>query len=120
MIISAPTIGKKQPPRQDIPNELQRLLAALNVTRASGWIEADNRLRDFSSEGRKDLAQQLEPLRRSLRQHKHRYFALRVDVGMLFWMHRSGDTPDISAAQFKAQVTAESLNVEKVMLIVLE
>lgn len=109
---------KKQPPRQDIPNELQRLLAVLNVTRASGWIEADNRLRDFSFEGRKDLAQQLEPLRRSLRQHKHRYFALLVDVGMLFWMHRSGETPDISAAQFKAQVTAESLDVEKVMLIV--
>ncbi|UST96763.1 YecA family protein [Pseudomonas siliginis] len=109
---------QRQPPRQDIPNELQRLLAALNVTRASGWIEADNRLRDFSFEGRKDLAQQLEPLRRSLRQHTHRYFALRVDVGMLFWMHRSGDTPDISAAQFKAQVVAESLDIEKVMLIV--
>ncbi|MET0774410.1 MAG: SEC-C domain-containing protein [Pseudomonas mandelii] len=111
---------KKQLPTQEIPEELQGLLTALDETRASGWIEADNKLRDFSSEGRKDLAQQLEPLRKSLRQYKHRYFAVRVDVGLLFWMHRNGDTPDISAAQFKAQAVAESLDVEQVMMLVIE
>ena len=109
---------KTAPPAQTFPEELERVLASLAHTRAPGWIEADSLLRDFGLEGRNDVARALEPLRKSLRQQPRRYFALRVDgVGLLFWLHRDGDAAETDAAELKAQAVAESVNVERVLLI---
>lgn len=110
---------QKAPPAQECPEELHGLLAALNRTRALGWIEADSHLRDFGFEGRNDLAKQLEPLRKSLSRYPRRYFATRVDFGLLFWLHREGDAAEMEAAQLKAQAVAESFDVQRVLLIVI-
>ncbi len=109
----------KTPPTQVLPDELQGLLSALARTRAPGWIEADCQLRDFSFDGRKDIAKQLEPLRKSLNKFPRRYFALRVEIGILFWLHRNSVDPDMLAAQMKAQAVAESIDVEQVLLLVI-
>lgn len=111
--------AQKAPPAQDCPEELHELLVALDRTRAPGWIEADSRLRDFGLEGRNNLAKQLEPLRRSLREYPCRYFASRVDFGLLFWLHREGDTPEMEAVQLKAQAVAESFDVQRVLLFMI-
>lgn len=107
------------PPAQEFPEELHGLLAALDRTRASGWIEADSYLRDFGLEGRNDLARPLELLRKSLSQHPRRYFALRIEVGLLFWLHRNDDDPEMIEAQLKAQAVSESFDVERVLLIII-
>ena len=115
---SQPNWIKTAPPAQTFPEELRSVLASLAHTRAPGWIEADSLLRDFGLEGRNDVAGTLEPLRKSLRQQPRRYFALRVDgVGLLFWLHRDGDPAEIGAAELKAQAVAESIDVERVLLI---
>lgn len=111
--------AQKAPPVQDCPDELQKLLAALDRTRAPGWIEADSRLRDFGLEGRNNLARQLEPLRKSLREYPRRYFASRVEFGLLFWLHREGEAAGMEAAQLKAQAVAVSFDVQRVLLFLI-
>ncbi|KQX22140.1 hypothetical protein ASD05_14405 [Variovorax sp. Root434] len=107
------------PPAQAFPEELQSVLASLAHTRAPGWIEADSLLRDLGLEGRIDVAGALEPLRKSLRRQPRRYFALRLgEVGLLFWIHRDGDAAEIETAKLKAQAVAESVDVERVLLII--
>ncbi|AOE85912.1 hypothetical protein THL1_3364 [Pseudomonas sp. TCU-HL1] len=111
--------AEKAPPAQELPEEMQRLLSALARTRAGGWVEADCQLRDFSFEARNDLAGQLEPLRKSLGKFSRRYFALRVEDAILFWLHRNVDDPDMLAAQMKAQAVAQSVDVKRVLLLVI-
>ncbi|WP_223618942.1 SEC-C domain-containing protein [Lysobacter sp. ESA13C] len=108
------------PPAQECPQEVRDLLDALERTHAPGWIEADSHLRDFGLEGRNDMATQLEPLRKSLREHPHRYFALRSDIGLFFWLHRGGISTQLAAAELKAQTVAVSLEVDQVLLILAE
>ena len=111
--------AQKAPPAQDCPGELRELLLALDRTRAPGWIEADSRLRDFGLEGRNNLAMQLEPLRKSLCEYPRRYFASRVEFGLLFWLYREGDVSEMEAAQLKAQAVAESFDVQRVLLFMI-
>lgn len=106
-------------PIQEFPGELNGLLAALDQTRAPGWIEADSYLRDLGQKGRDDMALRLEQLRNSLHEHPHRYFALRFEVGLLLWLFRSNEIPDTAAAQLKALAVAESFDVERVLLVVI-
>lgn len=104
-------------PAQEFPDEILNVLAALDLTRAPGWIEADSYLRDFGREWRDDLALRFAHLRNSLHQYSHRYFAIHLSFGLLFWLYREGDSPGISAAESKAQAVAESFDVDRVLLI---
>jgi len=44
------------PPKQALPSEVDCLLAALNFTKARGWLAADSLIRDFAQEAREKLA----------------------------------------------------------------
>lgn len=112
--------AQKAPPVQKCPEEVTQLLAALELTQAPGWIEADSLLRDFGIEGRNDMARQLQPLRKSLRMHPRRYFALRSDIGLLFWLHHGDSPTETAAAELKAQAIALSLGVDRVLVILAE
>ena len=43
-------------PTQHFPEEVLKLLGALNASRARGWLSAESHIRDLGAEGRIDLA----------------------------------------------------------------
>lgn len=49
-------------PTQAFPEELLRLLGALNAVRARGWLSAESRIRNLGDEGRNNLAKMLSDL----------------------------------------------------------
>lgn len=63
-------------PSQAFPEEVLKLLGALDSTRASGWLSAESHIRDLGEEGRNNLAKMLSDLRKTLIQHPARYFVL--------------------------------------------
>jgi hypothetical protein len=108
-----------KPPSQPVPKDLQDLFDALDRSRAPGWIDADNRLRDFGNDGREDVARQLAARRGRMQDLEHATFALRTEVGLLFWLHRAEETSELGPVEFQAQAIAEAFNVERVLAYVI-
>jgi hypothetical protein len=106
------------PPFQPLPEEMHMLLQALDCTRAPGWIEADGLLRDFDEPTRNELSRNLALLRASLHQHRRRYFAFGGESGLLIWMHRAIDEPDVAAAREKASALCVATNASRILLLV--
>lgn len=98
-------------PTQNFPEEVQKLLDALDVTRAHGWLSAESQIRDLGEDGRKNLAKMLFDLRQTLNQYPARYFVLAGDGKPLFvWLQQHGEQIDWSKVNEKA--SAASLAVE--------
>lgn len=98
-------------PTQDFPEEVRKLLDALNVARADGWLSAESHIRNQGKEGRKNLAKMLTDLRQTLSQHPARYFVLSGDGEPLFvWLHQHGQQIDWAKVNDKA--SAASLAAE--------
>jgi hypothetical protein len=98
-------------PTQNFPEEVQKLLDALDVTRAHGWLSAESQIRDLGEDGRKNLAKMLFDLRQTLNQYLARYFVLAGDGKPLFvWLQQHGQQIDWSKVNEKA--SAASLAVE--------
>lgn len=98
-------------PTQNFPEEVQRLLDVLDVTRAHGWLSAESQIRDLGEDGRKNLAKMLFDLRQTLNQYPARYFVLAGDGKPLFvWLQQHGQQIDWSKVNEKA--SAASLAVE--------
>jgi hypothetical protein len=94
-------------PTQEFPEEVLRLLGAVDTTRAPGWLSAESHIRDLGGEGRKNLAKMLIDLRQTLNQHPARYFMLSGDVKPLFvWLQRHGLSIDWDKVNDKASATA--------------
>jgi hypothetical protein len=106
------------PPSQYLPGELRMLLEALDRTRAPGWIEADGLLRDYDEPTRNELSRSLALFRGSLEQYFRRYFALGGENGLLIWLHRASEEPDVAAAREKAHALAIATRVPRVLLLV--
>lgn len=79
-------------PTQEIPDEMFRLLVALDATRKAGWLRVDSYLRNLGSEGRSEFAAMLSELRKSLKQHDGRYFIYgqEKETPFFIWLHRTG------------------------------
>ena len=108
-------------PRQDFPEEVLKLLTALDKTRSSGWLAADNHIRDMGHDGRVNLARMLSDLRQSLNRHPARYFALGGEGDPLFvWLQQYGQQIDWTKVNDKACATALALNVSSVLGIIAE
>lgn len=108
-------------PAQDFPKEVLELLGALDATRARGWLSADSHIRDFGEEGRSNLAKKLFDLRRTLKQHPARYFALFGDGPPLFvWLQRYDEQIDWTGVNDKASAAALAVNASTVICIVAE
>lgn len=108
-------------PTQNFPEDVLKLLDALNVTRAQGWLSAESHIRDLGEEGRKDLAKMLTDLRQSLNQHAARYFVLVGDGEPLFvWLQQHGQQIDWKKVNDKASAASLAVKASNVIGVVAE
>ncbi len=77
-------------PTQAFPDEVLKLLAALDVSRSPGWLLAESRIRDLGGDGRNDLAAMLSELCQSLSKHPARHFLFGPNEqnSLFIWMQR--------------------------------
>lgn len=109
-------------PTQDFPDEMLKLLGALDATRKTGWLRVDSCLRNLGSEGRSEFAAMLAALRKSLNQHDHRYciYGQEAEATFFLWLHKSGGIIDwktvnntaSSAALMRPSETLTGLMIE--------
>jgi len=77
-------------PTQEFPNELLKLLGALDTARAQGWLSAESLIRNYGEQARKDLALLMSNFGKTIGLHPERYFAFAGDGPLLFvWMQSS-------------------------------
>lgn len=108
-------------PTQHFPDEVLKLLGALDTTRAHGWLSAESHIRDLGAEGRLDLAKMLRDLRQTLNQHPARYFILSGDGKPLFvWLQRHDHGIDWTKVNDKASAAALAFKASHVIGIVVE
>jgi hypothetical protein len=94
-------------PVQEFPDELLKLLGALDNTRAQGWLSAESLIRNYGEQARKDLAKLLSDLGETLRKHPERYFAFAGDGQLLFvWLQSSEHAAEWLKIQDKASAAA--------------
>lgn len=108
-------------PTQDFPEEVLKLLDALDVTRVQGWLSAESHIRDLGEEGRKNLAKMLTDLRQTLNQHPARYFVLGGDGEPLFvWLQQHGQQIDWKKVNEKASAASLAVKASNVVGVVAE
>lgn len=108
-------------PAQEFPDEVLKVLGALDATRAPGWLSADSRIRNFGEEGRKDLAKILSDLRKTLAHHPARYFILGREHEPLFvWLQSAGNEIDWSKVHDKASAATLALNAPTMVGVLAE
>jgi hypothetical protein len=103
-------------PAQEFPDEVLKLLGALDTTRAPGWLSAESHIRDFDEKGRQDLANMLRGMRESLDQHPARYFIIAGDGEPIFvWLEQDGQATDWSKVNDKASAAALAVRASNVV-----
>lgn len=108
-------------PTQDFPEEVLKLLRALDATRARGWLSAESHIRDLGEEGRSDLAKMLSDLRQTLNQHPARYFILTGDGAPLFvWLQQHDHQIDWTRVNDKASAAALAVKASNLIGVVAE
>ncbi|MCD0244385.1 hypothetical protein JWH11_00830 [Xanthomonas melonis] len=108
-------------PTQDLPEEVLKLLGALDATRTRGWLSAESHIRDFGDEGRSNLAKMLSDLRQTLNQHPARYFILAGDGEPLFvWLQQQDHQIDWTKVNDKASAAGLAVKSSNVIGIVAE
>ena len=109
------------PPTQSIPEEILKLLDAIDATRARGWLSVESHIRDFGDNGRSNLAESLIDHRKTLTQHPFSYFHLVSDDDALFvWLQQHNHQVDLRQMNSKASAFAVASKVEKVIGIFVE
>lgn len=108
-------------PTQHFPEEVMKLLEALDATHARGWLSAESHIRDLGEEGRNNLAKMLCDLRQTLNQHPARYFLLSGDGKPLFvWIQQHDQHIDWPKVNDKASAAALAVKASNVIGIVAE
>lgn len=108
-------------PTQVFPEEVLRLLKALDATRAHGWLSAESHIRDLGEEGRNNLAKILSDLRQTLNQHPVRYFLLSGDGEPFFvWLQQNDTQIDWTKVNEKASAAVLALKASNAIGIVVE
>lgn len=105
-------------PAQLYPEELHQLLAALNRTRAPGWLALDSWIRDRGAEGRQELADPLSSCRRTLDAYDHRYFFLIDSPALFCWLQREGTSVDVDELQRKLEATRLAAETDNILVLV--
>lgn len=112
---------KRPLPTQDFPDDVLKLLAALDTTKAEGWLSVDSHIRDLGGDGRNNLAKTLKDLLPTLARHPARYFTLHGDDKPLFvWLQKSGHPIDWAKVNAKASAAALALNSSNVTGVLIE
>jgi hypothetical protein len=108
-------------PSQNFPEEVLKLLEALDATRTRGWLSAESRIRDLGDEGRNNLATMLFELRGTLNQYPARYFLLSGDSEPLFiWLQKHEHHIDWQKVNDKACSAALAIKASNAIGIVAE
>ena len=108
-------------PTQDFPEEAVKLLEALDVTRARGWLSVESHIRDLGEEGRNNLGKMLSEHRQTLGQHPARYFIVFGDSQPLFvWLQQHDYEIDWTKVNDKASAVALALKASNVIGVVAE
>lgn len=108
-------------PTQEFPEEVSKLLEALNATRARGWLSAESHIRDLGEEARNNLAKILSDLRPTLGLHPTRYFSLFGGSKPIFiWLQRSDCEIDWKTVNAKASSAALALNTFEIIGVMAE
>src|SRR5690606_31093323 len=108
-------------PKQNFPEEVLKLLGALDAARARGWLSAESHIRDLGEEGRSNLAKMLSDLRQTLNQHPARYFILAGDGEPLFvWLQQHDHQIDWTMVNDKASAAALAVKASNVIGVVAE
>lgn len=106
-------------PKQDYPEEVLLLLAALDGTREKGWLSAESSIRDLCTDSRNDLAKYLGKLRLSLHKYPARHFLLGGKIIPLFvWLQKHGQEIDWKKVHDKASASALAVNATSVVCVV--
>ncbi|WP_428239609.1 YecA family protein [Gynuella sp.] len=94
-------------PTQEFPEEILKLLGALDISRSPGWLLAESRIRNYGEQARKDLSKLLTDLRKTLEKNPARYFVFGGDSQPLFiWMQSSRHDIDWKEINNKASAAA--------------
>lgn len=106
-------------PTQDFPEEVLKLLGALDVARERGWLSAESHIRDLGEEARKSLAKMLSDLCQTLNQHPARYFTIFGDGKPLFvWLQQNDHEIDWNRVKEKAAAAALAVKASGVIGVV--
>lgn len=100
----ARTWETQPPPHQHYPEELGKILTALDRYRPYGWLAVDVLIRNLSGAGRDDLADYVLELKLTLARFAARRFIYGVGDPLQVWVCRSGSEPSAAAVQQQAQV----------------
>lgn len=108
-------------PTQHFPEEVLKLLGALDATRARGLLSAESHIRDLGEEGRNNLAKMLSDLRQTLNKHPARYFILSGEGKPLFvWLQQHDHQVDWTRVNDKASAAALAVKASNVIGIMAE
>lgn len=108
-------------PKQMFPEEVMKLIGALDATRASGWLSAESHIRDLGEEGRNNLAGLLTKFRQTLNQHQFRYFIMSGDSKPLFvWLQQHNSQIDWAHVNKKASAAALATNASSIIALIAE
>jgi len=112
---------KRAFPTQHFPEEVLKLLGALNASRAPGWLSVESHIRDLGAEGRIDLGKFLLNLRQTLYQHPARYFTLAGESQPLFvWLQHHEQQIDWRKVRDKATAATLAVKATNVIGVVAE
>lgn len=94
-------------PSQPFPEELLRLISAIDASRAAKWLLVESYIRNLGVEARNHLANSLSELRKSLSQHPSRYFTLLGEGEAIFsWIQSCDVATDWEEVNVKASAAA--------------
>lgn len=108
-------------PKQDFPDEVLKLLKALDSSRARGWLLTESIIRNRGKEDRNILAKMLFDLRQTLNLYPTRYFYLRGDDEPLFvWLQNHQHQIDWTKVNEKASAAALAVNASHALGVLAE
>lgn len=108
-------------PTQHFPDEVSKLLGALDLTRARGWLAAESHIRNLGGNGRKNLAEMLSSHRQTLIRYPARYFALGAEEQPLFiWLQRDGHPTDWTKVEEKFLAAALAVKASRAIGVIAE
>lgn len=105
------------PPRQECPREVMDLLAALDSTKAVGWLRADSHIRNLGAEGRQNLAGMLSQTRQTLGVHESRWLQIGDHPPLFIWLQRAGTLIDTNRIRFKVKAAAIATGADNIVTV---
>ncbi|WP_095148469.1 YecA family protein [Pseudomonas sp. Irchel s3a18] len=108
-------------PTQEFPEEVRKLLEALDASRTRGWLSAESHIRDLGGENRNNLAKMLFDLRQTLNQHPARYFLVSEGSEPIFvWLQLHDHQINWTKVNDKASAAALTVKASNIIGIVAE